>query len=240
MAGVWNGLFNGAYSSFEFVQRCHLMLNIVKAAAEVTELISHAGLYLLRINRRSSSTVRSVTLGWRFGGIATASQFSNTALSVVIWVLHYRLCHDYDCHTRGNRIRVSGSEETYQTLNRPKSPQFQYNNPQKHILYHIWVPKIGVRHSRTVHGQVCMVLAILNNPIPSKTNKCHSPATVATHLLRMRTTLRIGVYSWNHKKDTKWSYFCHMVLKTQYLVQCSNPAQNMHEKTTQSLVATST
>ena len=33
-----------------------------------------------------------------------------------------------------------------------------------------------------------MVLAILVNPIPSKTNKCRSPATVATHLLRMRTT----------------------------------------------------
>ena len=41
------------------------------------------------------------------------------------------------------------------------------------------------------------------------------------------------------KKDTKLSFFCTMVVKTQYLVQYSDPVQYMHGKATQSLVATS-
>ena len=49
----------------------------------------------------------------------------------------------------------------------------------------------------------------------------------------------IGVYSWNHKKDPKWSLFCHMVMKAHTLVQYSDLVQHPHKKAIQPLVATS-
>ena len=47
-----------------------------------------------------------------------------------------------------------------------------------------------------------------------------------------------SVYSWNHKKDPKWSLFCHMVMKAHNLVQYSDPVQHPHKKAIQSPVAT--